>query len=128
MSAAPFMVAQLLARGEYIVWTADDERWLLPDALERMVTTLENYDADFVYPKVLMTWPDSDRQVVIGANPPRNGQFTNCMHRREMFDRGALFRTHVGSGSDWDACARMMASGARWAFIPETLLSHVVNK
>lgn len=128
MSAAPFMVAQLLARGEYQVWFADDERFLQPDAIEKMVTTLEDYDADFVYPKVEMTWPDSDRRVVIGCNPPRNGQVTHMLYRRDALDKGALFKTHVGSGTDWDAFARLMASGCRWAFLPEILLTHKVDK
>jgi len=128
MSAAPFMVAQLLARGDYQVWQADDERFLVPDAIEKMVTTLEDYDADFVYPKVEMTWPDSDRRAVIGCNPPRCGQVTHMLYRRDALDKGGLFRTHVGSGTDWDAFSRLMASGARWAFIPEVLLTHRVDK
>lgn len=128
MSAAPFMVAQLLARGDYQVWFADDERFLETDAIEKMVTALEDYDADFVYPKVEMTWPDSDKRAVIGTNPPKNGQFTHCLYRRDALDKGGLFRTHVGSGTDWDACARMMGAGLRWAFVPEVLLSHQVDK
>lgn len=129
ISAAPFMVAQLLARGEYQVWLADDERFLEPESIEKMVDALEAYDADFVYPKVRMHWPNNERQpTVIGGNPPRNGQFTHMLYRRDALDRGALFRTHVGSGTDWDACARMMSSGLRWAFVPEVLLSHRVDK
>ena len=41
MSAAPYKVAQFLARGEYQMWLADDERMLVPDYVERMVRTLE---------------------------------------------------------------------------------------
>lgn len=129
ISAAPFMVAQLLARGEYQIWWADDERALVPDHIERLVDMLEQYDADFVYPKVEMTWPDSDRRAVIGQNPPRNGQFTHMLYRRDALDKGALFRTHVGSGTDWDACARLMAvPGVRWAFLPEVTFTHRVDK
>ena len=76
ISAAPFMVAQLLARGEYQMWMADDERCLVPDHIERLVGLLEQYDADFAYPRVQMTWPDSEQVMVIGGNPPRRGQFT----------------------------------------------------
>lgn len=128
ISAAPFMTAQLLARGEYQVWLADDERWLDPDAIANMVDTLEAYDSDFVYPRVEMTWPGSDKRAVIGTNPPRNGQVTHMLYRRDALDKGALFRTHVGSGTDWDAFARLMSSGCRWAFIPEILLTHMVHK
>lgn len=128
ISAAPFMVAQLLARGEYQMWLADDERMLVPDHIEQLVNLIEQYDADFAYPKVEMTWPDSDRRTVIGMNPPRNGQFTHMLYRRDALDKGALFRTHVGSGTDWDACARLMAAGCRWVFNPQVTLTHQVDK
>jgi GT2 family glycosyltransferase len=128
MSAAPFMVAQLLARGEYQMWLADDERMLVDDHIEQLVNLLEQYDADFAYPKVEMTWPHSTKKTVIGNNPPRNGQFTHMLYRRDALDKGALFRTHVGSGTDWDACARLMAAGCRWVFNPHVTLTHCVNK
>jgi len=128
ISAAPFMVAQLLARGEYQMWLADDERMLVPDHIEQLVDLIEQYDADFAYPKVEMTWPDSDRKVVIGQNPPRNGQVTHMCYRRDALDKGALFRTHVGSGTDWDAFARLMASGCRWVFNPQVTFTHQVDK
>lgn len=128
ISAAPFMVAQLLARGEYQMWLADDERMLVPDHIEKLVDLLEQYEADFAYPRVEMTWPDSDRTCVIGHNPPRNGDVTHMLYRRDALDKGGLFRTHVGSGTDWDAFARLMQSGARWVFLNETTLTHVVHK
>lgn len=128
ISAAPFMVAQLLARGEYQMWLADDERMLVPDHIEQLVDLLEQYDADFAYPKVEMTWPNSDRKTVIGQNPPRNGQVTHMLYRRDALDKGALFRTHVGSGTDWDAFARLMAAGCRWVFNPQVTLTHMVHK
>ena len=128
ISAAPFMVAQLLARGEYQMWLADDERMLVDDHIEQLVDLIEQYDADFAYPKVEMTWPDSDRRTVIGMNPPRNGQVTHMLYRRDALDKGALFRTHVGSGTDWDAFARLMASGCRWVFNPHVTLTHMVHK
>ena len=128
ISAAPFMVAQLLARGDYQMWLADDERMLVPDHIEQLVDLIEQYDADFAYPKVEMTWPHSVKKTVIGNNPPKNGQFTHMLYRRDALDKGALFRTHVGSGTDWDACARLMASGCRWVFNPQVTLTHMVHK
>lgn len=129
MSAAPFMVAQLLARGEYQIWWADDERALGPDHIEKLVDLLELYDADFVYPKVQMTWPNSDRKVVIGGNPPRRGDFTHCLYRRDLLDKGMLFRTHVGSGTDADCLERVMSQkGIRYAFLPEVTFTHRVDK
>lgn len=129
ISAAPFMVAQLLARGEYQMWLADDERMLVDTHIEQLVNLIEEYEADFAYPRVEMTWPNSDRRMVIGTNPPRNGQFTHMLYRRDALDKGALFRTHVGSGTDWDAVSRVMSvPGVRWAFNPETTLTHQVDK
>jgi hypothetical protein len=129
ISAAPFMVAQLLARGEYQIWWADDERALTNDHIEKLVDLLELYDADFVYPKVEMTWPNSDRKVIIGGNPPRRGDFTHALYRRDLLDKGMLFRTHVGSGTDADCLERVMGrQGVRWAFLPEVTFTHRVDK
>jgi hypothetical protein len=128
ISAAPFMVAQLLARGDYQMWLADDERMLVPDHIEKLVDLLELYEADFAYPRVEMTWPNSDQRAVIGCNPPRCGQVTHMLYRRDALDKGGLFRTHVGSGTDWDAFARLMASGCRWVFLNEVTLTHQVDK
>lgn len=129
ISAAPYMVAQLLARGDLQMWLADDERMLVPDHIEKLVGLIEEYDADFAYPKVrCYREPPTGWDMVIGTNPPICGQFTHCLYKREALDRGALFRTHVGSGTDWDACSRMMQNGARWAFLNETTLSHRIDK
>lgn len=129
ISAAPFMVAQLLARGEYQMWLADDERMLVTDHIEKLVNLLEEYDTDFAYPKVrCYREPPTTADMVIGTNPPRHGHFTHCLYRRDALDKGMLFRTHVGSGTDWDAVSRTMASGARWAFLPEVTLSHRIDK
>jgi GT2 family glycosyltransferase len=130
ISAAPFMVAQLLARGEYQMWLADDERMLVPDHIEQLVTLIEQYDADFAYPRVqcYREPPNPKYDMVIGSNPPRHGQFTHMLYRRDALDKGALFRTHVGSGTDWDACARLMAAGCRWVFNPAVTLTHRVDK
>jgi hypothetical protein len=92
------------------------------------VDNLEAYDADFAYSKAEITFAWNDRRDVIGSNPPRCGQITQIFYRRDMLDRGMLFRTHVGSGTDWDATARMMASGARWVYVPEILVTHRADK
>lgn len=129
ISAAPYMVAQLLARGEYQMWLADDERMLVPDHIERLVNLCEQYDADFAYPRVRMWWEGRPELTCeIGGNPPRNGQFTHCLYRREALDKGMLFRTHVGSGTDWDAVSRTMMAGATWAYLPEVTLTHRIDK
>lgn len=129
ISAAPFMVAQLLARGDYQITLADDERFLDPDAIAKLVENLELYDADFAYSKVEITFLDAPgRKNVIGSNPPRCGTITQFLYRRDALDKGMLFRTHVGSGTDWDAVARTMATGARWVYVPELLATHRADK
>jgi GT2 family glycosyltransferase len=129
MSAAPFMVAQLLARGDYQMWLADDERMLVPDHIEALVDLLEQYDCDFAYPKVEMWRAGSDHRFTIGTNPPQRNQFTHCLYRRDLLDKGMLFRPHVGAATDADALERVMGHrGIRWAFLPEVTLSHQVHK
>lgn len=127
-SAAPFMTAQLLARGDYQMWWADDERALVPHHIEKLVALVEQYDADFAYPQVELTWPDSAKRAVIGSNPPINGQITHCLYPARSLDIGMLFRTHVGTATDWDAIARVMSvRNARWAFLRELTFTHEVN-
>ena len=79
ISAAPFMVAQLLARGDYQMWLADDERMLVPDHIDKLVDLIEQYEVDFAYPKVEMWREGSEHRFVIGTNPPQAGQFTHCL-------------------------------------------------
>jgi GT2 family glycosyltransferase len=131
-SAAPFMTAQLMARGAYQIWFADDERFLDPDAITKLVDTLEEYDCDFVYGQVRMWWEGQpERTCVIGTNPPQNGSITHALYRADALDKGMLFRTHVGTGTDWDAISRTMGHPGkprtRWAFLREPLLSHRVD-
>jgi len=129
ISAAPFMVAQFLARGEYQMWLADDERMLVPDHIEKLVGLIEEYDLDFAYPLVDCWQKDHpNNHMVIGTNPPRNGTITHALYRADALDKGMLFRTHVGSGTDWDAIARCMAAGGRWGLLNEVTLSHRIDK
>jgi hypothetical protein len=129
VSAAPFMVAQLLARGEYQITMSDDERFLDSESIAKLVDNLEAYDADFAYSKAEITFLDAPgRKNVIGCNPPRCGQITQFLYRRDALDKGMLFRTHVGSGTDWDSVARTMASGSRWVYVPEILVTHRADK
>jgi hypothetical protein len=128
ISALPFATAQALATGDYQITLSDDERFLVPDAIEKLVDNLERNDCDFAYSKAEITYAWNDRRDVIGCNPPQCGQITQFLIRREMLDRGALFQTHVGSGTDWNATYRMMQSGARWVFVPEVLLTHRADK
>jgi glycosyltransferase involved in cell wall biosynthesis len=129
-NAVPFQVANWVAAGDYQVWLADDERFLVPDYIERMVGILEeNPELDFVYPnvEVYYVWNESYR-FVIGSDPPRCGSVTHAVHRASILDvDGGGFRVHVGSASDWDQFERWIAAGKRWKHVPETLVSHRID-
>lgn len=126
-SAAPFKVAQFLARGEMQCWLADDERMLVPDYIERMVATLEE-GYDFAYSYVSCYWVGRPQSPwVIGTDPPQHGQITSSFYRRELL-KHRMFELHVGSATDWDMVKHWMEAGARWKLIPEVLFSHRVDK
>lgn len=126
-AAAPVMVGQLLARGEYACLLSDDERFLAPDALAQMVDLLSSTGADFVFPKVrvyrLGQTPDEGYD--IGTDPPRWGQITWWMYRPSMIEKArGPYRTHTGRSNDWEFVERAIEGGARWAFLPRVLVSH----
>ena len=128
ISAVPFQVAQWHARGEILMWSADDERFV-PDHVELLVDLMEREKADFVYPQQGCYWRGSISQHVnwIGSDPPRYGQITHALYRAELLDyRG--FETNVGSGTDWDQVQWWIKSGARWAYLREKTMTHRVDK
>lgn len=126
-AAVPFATAQWLARGEYQMWAADDERFD-PDHIESLVNLLESTDADFVYSKCRL-WPIQSPGLVaiIGTDPPTYGNVTNVLYRRELLDyRG--FRSHVGSGNDWDQVLHWVDVGARFSMLDRATMSHRADK
>lgn len=127
LAAVPFQVAQWLARGPYLIWMADDERFD-PDHIESLVDLLEETDSDFVYsPCRLWHVGRPGAVAIIGTDPPSYGNVTNVLYRRELLDyRG--FRTHIGSGSDWDQVLHWVDVGARWAMSKEPSMSHRADK
>jgi glycosyltransferase involved in cell wall biosynthesis len=128
ISAAPFMVAQLLARGDYQITMSDDERFLDPDAIAKLVDALETYEADFAYSQAEITFAWNNPPMTIGLSTPQSGQITQFLYRREMLDKGMLFRTHIGNATDWDAVSRTMKAHATWVFVPEVLVTHRADK
>lgn len=122
--AAPMMVAQLMASGEYLTWLADDER-MDPDHIERLVNLLEETGADFVYSMTRM-WhvkTGRERSWIIGTDPPRHGQITNVLYRATLIEKG-LTRLGAGYAPDWDQIEQWIANGATWAFLPEVTFEH----
>jgi glycosyltransferase involved in cell wall biosynthesis len=122
--AAPTTVAMLVARGDYQVWLADDER-MAPDHIASLVDALEAAGADFAYSKVELTWPDGQRRV-IGSDPPRLGEITNALYRADLLKRG-LYPFGAGMTSDWACISRWIDAGALWAFVDRVTLTHRVD-
>lgn len=129
-SAAPFMVAQLMASGSIQQWLSDDER-MEPEHIEKLYRLMERTQSDFVYSKSHV-WFSPELEVnykpqVCGRNPPREGSITNAMYRRELLAyRG--FRLGVGSGTDWDQVNGWIEAGARYAMLDDITMSHRVDK
>jgi glycosyltransferase involved in cell wall biosynthesis len=128
-STVPFQVAQWMARGDYLMWWADDERALVPDHTEALVDLLEETDADFVYPYVRLTsGPGVPMEPhIIGSDPPALGQITHALFRAELLDYCG-FTPHVGSATDWYQIERWMQAGARWAMLPRVTFEHRLDK
>lgn len=129
-SAVPFQVAQWMAGGEYLCWLADDER-MAPDHIEALVNLLEKTDVDFVYSKSECWFApgvnDGVQPMIIGEYPPRCGTVTNVLYRAELLDyRG--FRTHVGSGTDWDQIDGWIKAGASYAMLDRVTHRHRIDK
>jgi glycosyltransferase involved in cell wall biosynthesis len=129
-SAVPFGVAQWMARGAYVAWLSDDERWTDPDALTIMVDALDAAVADYVYPKARVWWKGQpERSWIIGEPEPRFATITHVVHRWDILDvPGGGFRTHVGRANDWDQIARWMAAGKRHAFVDRVLIEHRMDQ
>lgn len=124
-AAAPVIVGQLLARGEYTCLWADDERGT-PDHLAKMVELIEATGVDFVYPTVEFWWHNRPEEAtLIGSDPPHLGSITHWLYRPEMIERArGPYRTHVGRANDWEFIERAMAGGASWAWLQEVTFSH----
>jgi hypothetical protein len=126
-STVPFQTAQWMARGDYLMWAADDERFE-PDHIAALVELLEATDSDFVYSKAeLWAKDDPTFRMVIGRDPPLLGTITNALFRADLLDyRG--FTPGVGSATDWDQISHWIAAGARWAMLDRVTLTHRLDK
>lgn len=124
--AAPAMVMQLMAAGEYHALLSDDERMTV-DYIETMVSALEETGAEFAYPRVAFTrwdWPPG-HVIGIGADPPECGAITTAVYRASLIEKaGGPYRTHLGHTSDWAMIQRWLESGATYTFVDRVIFSH----
>lgn len=125
-AAAPFIVGQFMARGEYACLWADDERALCPRHIEKMVALIEEEGTDFVFPTVDFWWHNRPNEhLYIGSDPPQLGSITHWLYRPSMVEKArGPYRTHVGRANDWEFIDRAMRGGATWAWLPEVTFSH----
>lgn len=122
-AAAPLVVAQLVARGEYQAFLADDER-MAPDHIAALVALCEIEGADFAYSKTEMYWRDRPAERwLIGQAPPAYGQITNAVYRADLLKHG-LYPVGAGMASDWACFSQWLRAGARWAFLDRVTLTH----
>jgi len=124
-AAAAVIVAQFLARGDYQLLWADDER-ATPYYVEWLVKALELTGADFAYPRTAYyQWEDPTLALSIGCSPPRKGGITTALYRTSVFNKAkGPYRTHTGRENDWDFFSRMMAGGASHVWVNRTLHTH----
>lgn len=129
LGVAPILTGLLLARGAYLAWLCDDERFTDPSALSVLADHLEITEADFVYPKVRM-WRNGsspERGWDIGTDPPEYGQFTWCLFKADLLAR-AMPRFHGPTFNDADLMQRWLAAGAHHAFVGRVLLTHRADR
>lgn len=125
-AAAPMLVGQFLAAGDYQTWCADDER-MTPEHVAKLVARLEEADVDFVYPFVLYYRNGEDGYTTIGTDPPRRCSLTHTLYRRELLDK-CHFPINMGRESDWYLVKSWMRAGATWAMLDEMTFSHRDDK
>lgn len=125
-AACPFMVAQLMARGELQLWMSDDEEMDV-DHIEQLVELLEAGNHDFVYSQCWMYFRDKPEQKWVTGKIPQD--FSNCtgiLYRRELLDY-KTFIPHVGSGHDWQSVSEWIEAGASYGLLDKPTFTHRVD-
>lgn len=125
--AAPNVVGSLVARGDYGMWLADDER-MEPDHIESLVDALEAEGADFAYSRVRLyrVGQTSEQGFDIGGSSPACGQITNVLYRTDLLKRG-LYPFGSGMTSDWACISQWINAGATWAYVPRVTMTHRID-
>lgn len=125
--AAPNVVGQLAARGDYQMFAADDERFD-PDHVESLVRALEAEGADFAYSRARLYYNGRtpEQGFDIGTPTPQEGQITNALYRADLLKRG-LYPFGCGMTSDWACISQWMNAGATWAYVDRVTFNHRVD-
>jgi GT2 family glycosyltransferase len=127
VAAAPFMVAQLLARGPLQLWMSDDEE-MDPEHIESLFDLLESGNHDFVYSKCRMyRASDPSRWWIAGMYPQDGSNCTGVLYRRELLDY-KCFVPHIGDGTDLTQVTEWIQAGASYAMLDRVGFTHRVDK
>ncbi len=126
-------------RGDYIAFIDDDEE---PQAnwLQKLIVTLDGYQADIVMGPVVPVYPEQtpswivryqvfDRKRMRTGESIARGRTGNALIRRPVLDSGDRFDPHFGlsGGEDSDFFRRLTANGARMVWCDEAIVREYVS-
>ena len=120
-----------LARGRYLTWTSDDNRFL-PSAMERMVGELERTNSDLVYADydVFSTSGDiTEHKRLKDADRLFEYNWIGAcfLYRKEVRERLGDYRTDLFCAEDYEYWLRIRSAGLKMTHLPETLYLYADN-
>lgn len=121
----PLVTGMMLASGDYQIWLSDDDT-MDEDYIEKLVQLLESGDYGFVYSKCRFYWSGQSVEsgFDIGTEPPRLGQITNFLYKKELLalpDGMPRFGTHP---VDWHLVKQWMQQGVTYKMLDEVKFYH----
>lgn len=112
---------------EYFANLEDDDEWH-PEFLRTMYREARGTGADVVHCQQLQE-PEQRQSAGSAMDTAlirkRNWiNFPMCLFRMGLFERAGGFCNEAGPATDWDWHLRCLKVGARYHFVPETLVTH----
>ncbi len=120
--AIPRLIGTYMAKGDYIAYLDDDNEFL-PFHIEKLVSLIEEKNADFVYSKMQII---QNGKIIreIGSVPPIIGAIDTSiiLHKAELLNV-ANWRPS-GYADDWDLVSRWLDNNAKYAFLNEVTMTY----